>query len=422
MAEETGSYRLAVSPDLPDDGLTPEGRPRALRFNRTDSTRLTEKPNVSELKQEIQLDEHRLPLDILIGQLQTDPELGLTPEQAHELLLKDGPNILTSTKNVSTMSRLARNLFGGFCLLLWIGGFISLIAFILRVRAGQSSPDDNLIICIVLVLVVLLIGSFSFYQDSKSAKLMDAFRKMVPQTATVVRNGQKYNIPVEEVVVGDLIEIRSGDRIPADLRIISSQGCKVDNSNLTGESEPQLRSYELTSDNPLATANLAFFSTYCVEGISRGLVIYTGDRTVMGRIASLASGLELTETPIAKEVDRFIRLMTGISIIIGSILFMFAFFMGYLWFDAFMLLIGIIVANVPEGLLVTVTICLTLTAKRMVSKNCLIKNLEAVETLGSVSIICSDKTGTLTQNRMTISHMWFDNQVVEADTTEEQNG
>ncbi|XP_015783121.1 sodium/potassium-transporting ATPase subunit alpha [Tetranychus urticae] len=422
LAEETGSYRLAVSPDLPDDGLTPEGRPRALRFKKTDSARLTEKPDVAELKQEIQLDEHLLPLDILIGQLQTDPDLGLTPEQAHEMLLREGPNILTSTKTVSTLTRLTRNLFGGFCLLLWVGGFISLLAYLLRIRAGQESPEDNLIIAILLIVVVLVIGFTSFYQDTKSAKLMDAFRKMIPQTATVIRNGQKYNIPVEEVVVGDLIEIRSGDRIPADLRIISSQGCKVDNSNLTGESEPQLRSYELTSNNPLATANLAFFSTHCVEGIARGLVIYTGDRTVMGRIASLASGLELTETPIAKEVDRFIRLMTGISAIIGCVFFVFAFFRGYLWIDAVILLIGIIIANVPEGLLITVTICLALTAKRMVSKNCLIKNLEAVETLGSVSIICSDKTGTLTQNRMTISHMWFDNQVVEADTTEEQNG
>ena len=147
-----------------------------------------------------------------------------------------------------------------------------------------------------------------------------------------------------------------------------------------------------------------------------------GDNTVMGRIAGLASGLESDETPIAKEIAHFIHIITGVAVFLGVTFFVIAFILGYNWLDAVIFLIGIIVANVPEGLLATVTVCLTLTAKRMASKNCLVKNLEAVETLGSTSTICSDKTGTLTQNRMTVAHMWFDNKIVEADTSEDQSG
>merc|ERR1712045_949268 len=197
---------------------------------------------------------------------------------------------------------------------------------------------------------------------------------------------------------------------------------KVDNSSLTGESEPQSRKPECTDDNPLETKNLAFFSTNAVEGTSKGIVVSIGDHTVMGRIAGLASGLDTGETPIAKEIAHFIHIITGVAVFLGVTFFIIAFILGYNWVDAVIFLIGIIVANVPEGLLATVTVCLTLTAKRMASKNCLVKNLEAVETLGSTSTICSDKTGTLTQNRMTVAHMWIDNKIVEADTSEDQSG
>ena len=142
----------------------------------------------------------------------------------------------------------------------------------------------------------------------------------------------------------------------------------------------------------------------------------------MGRIAGLASGLESGDTPIAKEIAHFIHLITGVAVFLGVTFFIIAFILGYHWLDAVIFLIGIIVANVPEGLLATVTVCLTLTAKRMAAKNCLVKNLEAVETLGSTSTICSDKTGTLTQNRMTVAHMWFDNEIHSADTSEDQSG
>merc|ERR1712149_17748 len=175
-------------------------------------------------------------------------------------------------------------------------------------------------------------------------------------------------------------------------------------------------------ENPLETRNIAFFSTNCNEGSAKGMVVNIGDNTVMGRIAGLASGLEGGQTPIAKEIEHFIHIITAVAVFLGVSFFIIAFILGYNWLDAVIFLIGIIVANVPEGLLATVTVCLTLTAMRMAAKNCLVKNLEAVETLGSTSTICSDKTGTLTQNRMTVAHMWFDNKIVEADTSEDQSG
>uniref|UniRef100_A0A8C3PW85 Sodium/potassium-transporting ATPase subunit alpha n=1 Tax=Chrysolophus pictus TaxID=9089 RepID=A0A8C3PW85_CHRPC len=325
-------------------------------------------------------------------------------------------NTLTPPPTTPEWVKFCRQLFGGFSLLLWIGSLLCFLAY------GITTFEVNPTLSVVLAAVVIITGCFSYYQEAKSSKIMESFKNMVPQQALVVRNGEKMSINAEGVVVGDLVEVKGGDRIPADLRIISAHGCKVDNSSLTGESEPQTRSPDFSNENPLETRNIAFFSTNCVEGTARGIVISTGDRTVMGRIASLASGLEGGKTPIAMEIEHFIHLITGVAVFLGVSFFILSLILEYTWLEAVIFLIGIIVANVPEGLLATVTVCLTLTAKRMARKNCLVKNLEAVETLGSTSTICSDKTGTLTQNRMTVAHMWFDNQIHEADTTENQSG
>merc|ERR1712241_1575592 len=288
--------------------------------------------------------------------------------------------------------------------------------------AYEEPPDDNLYLGVVLTAVVTVTGVFSYYQESKSAAIMESFKNLVPQYALARRDGEKVTITAAELTLGDIVEIKFGDRVPADIRILEARQFKVDNSSLTGESEPQVRSPEFTHENPLETRNLAFFSTNAVEGTCVGMVVNIGDNTVMGRIAGLASGLASDETPIAKEIAHFIHIITGVAVFLGVTFFIIAFILGYNWLDAVIFLIGIIVANVPEGLLATVTVCLTLTAKRMASKNCLVKNLEAVETLGSTSCICSDKTGTLTQNRMTVAHMWFDNKIQEADTSEDQSG
>merc|ERR1712123_17284 len=380
------------------------------------------KSDINELKQELDIDFHKVPIGELCQRLGTNLETGLTAAQAKANTERDGPNRLTPPPTTPEWIKFCQNLFGGFAMLLWVGAALCFLAYGIQASTYEEPPDDNLYLGIVLTAVVVVTGIFSYYQESKSSKIMESFANMVPQYALVLREGEKVNLKAEDLAIGDVIEVKFGDRVPADLRVLEASMFKVDNSSLTGESEPQARTPEFTHENPLETKNLAFFSTNAVEGTARGMVVNIGDNTVMGRIAGLASGLDSGDTPIAKEIAHFIHIITGVAVFLGVTFFIVAFALGYHWLDAVIFLIGIIVANVPEGLLATVTVCLTLTAKRMAAKNCLVKNLEAVETLGSTSTICSDKTGTLTQNRMTVAHMWFDNKIVEADTSEDQSG
>merc|ERR1711874_870675 len=375
-----------------------------------------------DLKKELELDVHKVEISDLLKRFNTNVGEGLTDDQVKENQAQYGPNALTPPKTTPEWIKFCQNLFGGFAMLLWVGAILCFVAYSIQATAYEEPPDDNLYLGVVLTAVVTVTGIFSYYQESKSAKIMESFKNLVPQYALCRRDGEKVTISAAELTLGDIVEVKFGDRVPADLRVLEARGFKVDNSSLTGESEPQARTPEFTHDNPLETKNLAFFSTNAVEGTATGVVVMIGDTTVMGRIAGLASGLETGDTPIAKEIAHFIHIITGVAVFLGVSFFIIAFILGYHWLDAVIFLIGIIVANVPEGLLATVTVCLTLTAKRMASKNCLVKNLEAVETLGSTSTICSDKTGTLTQNRMTVAHMWFDNQIHEADTSEDQSG
>ncbi|XP_060643414.2 potassium-transporting ATPase alpha chain 2 [Anolis sagrei] len=386
-----------------------------------DTKKDKKKRKEEDLKKELDLDDHKLSVQELEEKYGTSIIKGLASSRAAEVLARDGPNSLTPPKSTPEIIKFLKQMIGGFSILLWVGAILCWIAFGIQYGQGVSSAFDNLYLGVVLSLVVILTGMFAYYQESKSTNIMASFSKMIPQQALVLRDAEKKEIPADQLVVGDIVEIKGGDRIPADIRLIASQGCKVDNSSLTGESEPQSRSCEFTHENPLETKNIAFYSTTCLEGAATGMVINTGDNTIIGRIASLASGVGNEKTPIALEIEHFVHIVAGVAISIGVLFFVIAVSMGYHVLDSIIFLIGIIVANVPEGLLATVTVSLSLTAKRMAKKNCLVKNLEAVETLGSTSVICSDKTGTLTQNRMTVAHLWFDHAIYSADTSEDQS-
>lgn len=382
-----------------------------------------DKRNIEYLKKELEMDEHKIALEKLYQRLGTNPATGLSAKAAKQRLKRDGLNALTPPKQTSEWIKFFHHLFGGFSLLLWAGAILCFIAYTIQeMNSPVASAKDNFYLGVVLASVVIISSAFSYYQESSSSKIMESFKKMIPQHAMVVRDGQKLQILAEELVVGDIVEIKGGDRVPADLRIIECTSLKVDNSSITGESEPQPASVKMMNPNPLEAKNIVFFSTNCLEGVGRGVVIYTGDRTVVGRIANLAEGLQTNQTPIGREIAHFIHIISTFAIALGITFSIIALSMGYFWLDAIVFLIGIIVANVPEGLLATVTVCLTLTAQRMAAKNCLVKNLEAVETLGSTSTICSDKTGTLTQNRMTVSHMWLDYKIIDSDTRESGAG
>lgn len=386
-----------------DDGISISGSLESVTSFAQTRVRDHKRPNLGELKQDVTIEDHKLTIEQLVAKYDTHLTQGLSKDLAAIRLARNGPNTMTPPKPQSEFYKFAKHLFSGFSNLLWLGAALCLAAYAIR------GLIDNIIVGIVLALVVIVTGLFSYYQESKSSRIMDSFKKLVPESATVIRDGERDTIEASKLVVGDLVEVNAGDKVPADIRITKCQQLRIDNSSLTGESEPQSRSTIKTSDNPLETKNLAFFSSNCIDGSGQGIVVATGDNTIMGHIAGLTAQLEANETPIAREIDHFIKLITTTACTIGAIFFVLALVVGYDWLDAVIFFIGIIVANVPEGLLATVTVCLTLTAKRMASRQCLVKNLEAVETLGSTSIICSDKTGTLTKNTMTVSHCWYDN-------------
>ncbi|XP_034408911.1 potassium-transporting ATPase alpha chain 1-like [Cyclopterus lumpus] len=384
--------------------------------------KINKKEKMEGMKKEMDIDDHEITIEELELRYNTNVTKGLTSAFAAQVLERDGPNELKPPKGTPEYVKFARQLAGGLQCLMWVAACICFIAFGIELARGNVTCFDNLYLAITLIAVVVVTGCFGYYQEFKSTNIIASFKNLVPQQAIVIRDGQKNQINAHQLVVGDLVEIKGGDGIPADIRIITSQACKVDNSSLTGESEPQTRTPECTHENPLETRNIAFFSTTCMEGIATGMIINTGDRTIIGRIATLASGVGNEKTPIAIEIEHFVDIIAGLAIFFGFTFFVVAMFIGYAFLEAMIFFMAIVVAYVPEGLLATVTVCLSLTAKRLARKNCVVKNLEAVETLGSTSVICSDKTGTLTQNRMTVAHLWFDNHIHAADTTEDQSG
>lgn len=235
---------------------------------------------------------------------------------------------------------------------------------------------------------------------------MESFKTMVPHSATVYRDDTRVNVDVRELVVGDLVEINYGDLIPADIRILECQNFTVDNSALTGESEPQKRLPTCTDEDPMETKNLAFFSTNAVQGTAKGIVIRVGNKTLMGRLAKLACGVDSGPSPIAVEMSRFIVIMTIRSLLFGGAFFILALAMGFSLTDSIFFLIGIVVANVPEGLAVTFTTILSVTAKRMAKNNCLVKHLHAVEALGNFDFFLSPIKILVCENMVLILIYW----------------
>ena len=351
-------------------------------------------------------------LDKLQEHFATNKDKGLTSEGVKEKYKLFGDNALTEKKALPWYCIFLEEQTGFFSLLLWFGALLCFIGYAIQV---DKTDKANLYLGIVLAFVVFVTGCFSYAQTSKAASLMDDFKNFIPKETLVVREGQWGPIEAKQLLPGDVIKIKGGDSVPADVVLFEAVEMKVSNASLTGESEDLLRNASKRTANIFESENVAFFGTLCTAGAGTGIVIRTGDDTVIGRIANLSQSAEAAETPLSMEIDRFIKIISAVAIFLGVSFFIFGLAYGYDGITCLVFAIGIIVANVPEGLLATVTVSLALTARRMSYKFVLVKNLESVETLGSTSCICSDKTGTLTQNRMSVSNLFVNLKSTEAD-------
>uniref|UniRef100_A0A2A4JVG5 Sodium/potassium-transporting ATPase subunit alpha n=1 Tax=Heliothis virescens TaxID=7102 RepID=A0A2A4JVG5_HELVI len=382
-------------------------RPKGLRSRALSNTRL------NLLKKEIHTEMHLIPLKQLYEQLQTDPINGLTNARAQDLLEYYGPNTLTPATEYGWLKLLIKSLCTGFSILIWLGAVLCLVAYLIESSSKANPTTDNLYLGCVLIAVDITCGLFSFYHNYKSSKIMKTFNSMIPTYANCIREGVlNTETPVRDIVKGDIVQVQAGDIVPADIRIIESKGFKVDNSSLTGESVAVARSNTEGNPNIHESANVAFFSTLCVEGWALGVVLCCGDLTALGRVAGLASRLTPAPSPLTREIRRFMQYMCMWAVGLGLFIASACLALGYPFMQTVIFVIGMIVANIPEGLQPTVTASLTLTAQRMVKRNCLVRNLDAVESLGACSIICSDKTGTLTENKMIVHHIWTWNRVL----------
>lgn len=348
------------------------------------------------------------------GQLEvvyrTNINTGLSDNLAKELLEQHGPNALKELRGTSYWKIFRHNLFGWFQCVLWVGAMLNFVAFFFSKHVDKSSSTHSekeyLYLGCVITSTIIGTGLFGFYQEAKNVAEMSGFEKLVPPSAVVIREGIKQVIPNVNVVIGDIVEMSGGEVVPADVRILTESGFKTDMSSLTGESEPIKHDFECTHSNPLESRNMAYFGCPILEGTAKGVVVATGELTQIGKIAGLVTGLEKEETPIAKEITYFIKLICGVAFVFGTLFFIMVYIIQNSWLAALQYMLGMILANVPEGLIVTLTVCMTLSAKQLKKKNCLAKTLQAVETLGSTSCICSDKTGTLTENQMNVSHLF----------------
>lgn len=344
------------------------------------------------------MDLHRVPLEQLYLRLATTRE-GLSAHEGAERLRHDGPNVLPEPPRTRLLARVARHLLHRFAILLWVGAALALVG-------ERFSPGEGMaLIACALALVVLINGGFGFWQELRVERAMAAFRGMLSTRARVVRADRELDIDASEVVVGDVLVLREGARVAADARLIELHALKVDNAPLTGESEPQLRSVESTAADVLESRNMVFCGTLVRVGTGRAVVTASGAATQIGRIAKATHETARVETPMSRELRHFVRTISIIAVGLGLLFFALGFAIGNPFWTNLVFGIGIIVANVPEGLLPTVTLALAIAGRRMAKQNALLKTLESAETLGCTTMICTDKTGTLTLDEMRVTDL-----------------
>lgn len=354
---------------------------------------------------------HEVQVEQLCQQLNVSPGVGLSEHAAGVRLERDGNNSLPHPKT-NYIKRTLKYIFGGFCSVLWVG---AIIFFLCWQPLSNPPSNQNLSLAVLIIIVIFLQAGFSAFQDWSTAKTMNAILDLLPSFALVKRDGDLKSLPTIGLVAGDVVHLQVGDKVPADLRLISHSGdIRFDRSVLTGESDEIEGAVDQTDRNFLESRNIAFMGTTVMNGNGVGVVILTGPRSVMGRIASSTAGVKDSAALIQREITRFVKIIVAMTIFL-ALLILFT-WVGWLRVDhpkflsvpaMLVNVMACVVAFIPEGMPVAVALTLMMVARRMKAVNVLPKGLSTVETLGCVNVICSDKTGTLTQNQMFVNSVAF---------------
>lgn len=343
----------------------------------------------------------------LLSSLSTNMDTGLTNDEVQKRLEKYGTNELKEENKKSFLSKIIAQ-FSDFLILILIG------AAAISIVVGETK---DAIVILAIVVVNALLG---IYQEGKAEKALEALKKMASPNAKVIRNGHIEVIPASTLVPGDIVSLDAGDIIPADLRLVESSNLKIEEASLTGESVPVEKDSNkgFTDDMSLGDRiNMAYMSTSITYGRGKGVVVETGHGTEIGKIATLIQSYEDELTPLQKQLNQLGKFLGLTTIFVCIAVFVMGLLQGRDILEMFMVAISLAVAAIPEGLPAIVTIVLSIGMSKMVKRNAIVKKLLAVETLGSTTVICSDKTGTLTQNEMTVVKVFTDGKILDVTGT-----
>jgi magnesium-transporting ATPase (P-type) len=345
-------------------------------------------------------------LDLLLRDLGTRRE-GLASREAARRLEQHGRNEIRRSEGPGRLSELARQFTHPLALLLWVAAVLAVVGGIAALAAA-------------IVAVIVLNAVFAFAQERQAERATEALQELLPPRARVRRDGRKIEVEAAELVPGDLVLLSEGDRLSADARLVDGS-LDVDMSPLTGESQPVERTAVRSrpAPSPLESDDLVFAGTLCTGGEAEGVIYATGMATQIGRIAALSQRVRVEASPLQVQVNRAAQLIAAVAVAAGVVFLAVGTLVAGLPIDdAVIFAIRLLVANVPEGLLPTITLALAVGVRRMARRRALVKRLTAVETLGSTDVICTDKTGTLTEGRMSVRLLWADGRELPLESSE----
>ena len=343
----------------------------------------------------------------VFNEVQSSPA-GLSSQEVASRLEKYGANTLQEGKKKSLLEKFVDQFKDFMILVLLVAAVVSMFA-----HSGEPDPTD----AIIILAVVLLNAILGVFQESKAEEAIEALKKMASPVASVLRDGHVEHIKGEDIVVGDVVILEAGDVVPADMRLFEVNTVKIEESALTGESVPVDKDLVIPAGDEVGIGdrtNMAFSSTNVTYGRAVGVVTSTGMNTEVGKIANMLANTEEGKTPLQENQDALGKWLTIMILVIAVIIFLVGMLRGNEWTHMLLTAIAIAVAAIPEGLPAISTIILALGTQKMAQRNALVRKLPAVETLGGVEIICSDKTGTLTLNQMTVEKMVYDNEIHDA--------